>query len=607
VSLIAELRRRNVFRVALAYLAGAWLLIQVADTAFPAYGLPDSALPLLITVLVIGVVPVAALSWAYEWTSAGITREADGERAGTIPRRGHRSLDRIIMVVLALGLTYFAVDKFVISKSRVESIAESAREQGRVEALTGSVSGLSIAVLPFANLSSDPAQAFFADGISEELLNLLARIPQLRVTSRSSAFEFRGQSVNIREVAEKLNVAHVLEGSVRRAGDTVRITVNLVDARSDTNLWNQSYERQLTNIFAIQEDIAQHVVQSVQPALLGAVPAPEPVDAQAYALNLQAQQIYRQQLFDQFDRAEALLLEALQIEPDYVEAMVNLMILHTFGPPREGEKPEDRERQIELLRNRAVAVDPDDPNLLNLLAWMTDDMEERIQFYYRVLQQHPADTDSISGLANVALGLGRFELAIAAYNHGLQRDPLDVWAHWNIAQAYAGAGRVDEALAEFAIGNNLSSDAWGGYWKAGLVRLVNDDPAGALIEFEQEPNENYQLHGMTLALHDLGRAEESSAALGALWAIEGDGSMWPHGFARLYAWLGRNDEAFRFLELTAATQPAGLEGAAFNPLYRKLHDDPRWLPFLRRNGLAPEQLAQIELEIPIPETVAGRL
>jgi hypothetical protein len=215
MSLFAELRRRNVFRVGAAYLVGAWLVIQVVETIFPAFGFGDAAVRIGVTVLAIGLVPVLVFAWAFEITPEGLKLEKDVDRSRSITAQTGKKLDRLIMVALALALGFFAFDKFVLSGSREASIAESARQEGRAEALLESYGDKSIVVLPFADMSPGKDQGYLSDGIAEELLNLLARVPDLRVISRTSAFAFKNKDLEVSDIAERLHVAHALEGSIR--------------------------------------------------------------------------------------------------------------------------------------------------------------------------------------------------------------------------------------------------------------------------------------------------------------------------------------------------------------------------------------------------------
>jgi TolB-like protein len=249
MSLYAELKRRNVFRVTFAYLAAAWLLTEVAGTLFPGFGIPDWAFRFVVIVLAIGFVPTLIFSWAYEITPEGLKREKDVVRDESITHLTAKRLDGITIGIIVVALAFILADRFWLSPRLAE-------QSGAPEAVVADPGQLvapvpaesqyppnSIAVLPFVNMSDDPANEYFSDGISEELLNLLAKIPELRVSSRSSAFYFKGEKVDIPTVAEKLNVAHILEGSVRKAGNQVRITAQLIETRSDTHLWSETYDR----------------------------------------------------------------------------------------------------------------------------------------------------------------------------------------------------------------------------------------------------------------------------------------------------------------------------------------------------------------------------
>ncbi len=604
MNLFEELKRRNVLRVAVAYVAATWLLIQVLETLFPIFGLSETSLRIVVIVLAVSFVPALVFTWAFELTPQGLKPDSEVAPDALSQPQTHKLLDRVIMITLALAVGYFAFDKFVLSESRETSIAETARQEGRTEALVESYGDQSIAVLPFVNMSSDPEQAFFSDGIAEEMLNLLAKIPQLRVISRSSSFAFRGDDINIPEVAEKLNVAHILEGSVRRAGNQVRIAVQLIEARSDTHLWSETYDRPLDDIFAIQDDVAAQVVEQLRLTLLGKSPRAARANVLAYPLYLQARQIVKLQLADEYPKAEALLKQALDFDPTYVDALTELMSLYSYQQ-YENESGADRlDKLIEQTRVRVLTLDPDNPRLKIFMAWgkMFDDNDlvAAARLFQDANTVDPSNLDALLGSATLASRIGQSDLAIHIFEYLTERDPLNLWVHWNLGRTYLQAGRIEDALRRQAIAISLNPDAKSGRWKSGLVKLVVGDPAGALADFELEPHVPYRLHGMALALHDLGRAEESAGVLRDLHGIHAD-EFWPHGYARAYAWLGNNDEAFRYLQLTAEIFPQMLQDTAVNPLYRKLHGDPRWLPFLREIGRAPEQLAAIEIAITMPE------
>jgi TolB-like protein len=240
LSLFNELKRRNVFKVTIAYVVMAWLVMQVADVILNNVEAPGWVFHVILLLLGIGLLFAIFFAWAYELTPEGIKKEKDVDRTQSITKKTGRKLDFTIIGVMALAITYFTYDKFVLSASRdaalVEATTQTVSEQVASEEVSAE-SDNSIAVLPFINMSSDEEQEYFSDGLSEELLNLLAKIPELRVTSRSSAFAFKGEKIDIQEVAKKLNVAHILEGSVRKAGNQVRITAQLIETSSDTHLW----------------------------------------------------------------------------------------------------------------------------------------------------------------------------------------------------------------------------------------------------------------------------------------------------------------------------------------------------------------------------------
>jgi TolB-like protein/Tfp pilus assembly protein PilF len=604
MSFFAELKRRNVLRVAAVYIVAAWLVIQVVETIFPIYGLSNAAIRLVITLLSIGFVPIVVVAWVFELTPEGLKLDKDVDRSQSISAKTGKTLDRAIMVVLALALGYFAFDKFVLSESREATIAETARREGRTEALVESYGDKSIAVLPFVNMSSDPEQEYFADGISEEMLNLLARIPQLRVISRSSAFSFKGKDVDVPTIAEQLQVAHILEGSVRKSGNNIRITAQLVEARSDTHLWSATYDRSLEDIFAIQDEVAAQVVVQLRLTLLDGPPTATPVDPVAYALYLQAHQIVSLQRADELAKAERLLKQALDIDPDYVDALLELG--HVYSTQRRMIAPERRQELTALMEDlgaRVMALDPDNPTLRSVMAWelMTagNDLNGATKMFEEAIDVDPSNSMALLGSAVAAGSLGRTDLAIEISEYLVARDPLEFWGHLNLAGYYFNAGRVDDALGRFEIAIGLNANAGAVRWKTGLARLMSGDPSGALVDFELEQGPAYQLHGFALAFHDLGREEESAAAFREL--VDREAEIWPHGLARAYAWVGNADEAFRYLELTAEQGAGQLGGAGTNPLFRNLHDDPRWLPFLQSVGQAPEQLAAIEFDVRPPE------
>jgi len=600
MSFFEELKRRNVVRVAAAYLALAWLVVQIVETLFPMFGISDAAARVVVIVLGIGFVPALVLSWVFELTPEGLKRDAEVDHDSSAARKASRNLDRIFMVLLALGIVYFAVDKFVIDpardKAQLEVATEAARQEGRAEATIGTFGDKSIAVLPFVNMSSDPEQEYFADGISEELLNLLAKIPELRVISRSSAFSFKGKDFDIPTVGRQLNVAHVLEGSVRKAGNKIRITAQLIEAQTDRHLWSETYDRTLDDIFAIQDEVAAHVVGELKLSLLGDVPKTQPVDPRAYSLMLKARVIVNLYETDRFPEALDLLEQALAIEPDYVDALLLLITVNDPYSSMEGD---------EEIIARILALDPDNAILKSRLAAENElfrlfNKLKAAELVQEAVQSAPTNPVVLFNAARTAAGIGRPELSVQISEYIVDRDPLFFWAHLNLAGYYLHAQRIAEALDHYRAAIAINSSDGAVQWKYGLALLVAGQPEAALAAFEkQDPYMPYGLHGSALAQHDLGQLDESAALLAEL--VEKEAAVWPFGLARAFAWTGDADEAFRYLQRTAEETPGFLGGIGTHPLFLKLYDDPRWLPFIESVGEAPGQLAEIPFTIELPQ------
>jgi TolB-like protein/Tfp pilus assembly protein PilF len=608
MSLYNELKRRNVFRVAIAYLAGAWLLIEVAGTLFPAFGVPDWAVRFVVIVLALGILPALIISWAYELTPEGLKREKDVIRDTSITHVTAKRLDGITIGLIIVALTFILADRFWLSPRFAEqSIAPveavTGHEQtSEPESIEPQYPPNSIAVLPFVNMSDDAANEYFSDGISEELLNLLAKIPELRVTSRSSAFAFKGEKINIPVLAEKLNVTHVLEGSVRKAGNQVRITAQLIEARSDTHLWSETYDRQLDDIFAIQDEIAATVVEQLKITLLGAAPKAKETDPAAYALYLQGRHLRQQRTAEGYEQALAMLQQALAIDPDYAEAWSELGYVYTFQvnmglrPIKEG---------YELAReaaNKALAIDPDyalaHARLGMIVSENENDLTTAARHIEHALQLEPVNTSIIRAAANLLAWLGRLDEALALSEFVVSRDPVNPDGHFNLGWLHTHAGRWDEAITSLRTAMTLSPGLSMAQYFIGTALLHKGEPQAALEAMQLEDSAWGRI-GLPMAYHALGKKDESDAALTAL--IEQDEQSMAYNIAYVLAYLGETDRAFEWLDKAVMYKDAGLSEISIERLFTNIHGDPRWLPFLESVGKSPEQLAAIEFEVKLPE------
>jgi TolB-like protein/Tfp pilus assembly protein PilF len=600
---LGELRRRNVLRVAGLYLVAAWLVVQVSSTLLPLFNAPAWLSRSIVILLAIGLLPALIFAWIFELTPEGLRREYQVERAGSIAPHTGKKLDQVIMVVLALALGYFAFDKFALGPQRAAEQASAARQEGRSEALVESYGDKSIAVLPFVDMSPNKDQQYFSDGVSEELLNLLAKISQLRVISRSSAFSFKGQNLEIPEIARRLNVAHILEGSVRMAGNEVRITAQLIDARSDTYLWSETYDRPLDNIFAVQDEIAAKVVEQLKLELLGAAPKMKVIDPKAYALFLQARQLGRQGTAEGYERSIALYKQALAIDPNDAAAWdglaSNYLNQAAFGlrPIEEG---------VGLAReavSKAIAIDPAFAPAHATQSWISmtydGDLAAAARHFEHALALEPANPDIISKAAHLAQSLGRLDTAIALGEFVTTHDPVNPVGHNILAVAYIHAGRQDEAIASYRTALSLSPDNGFAQYGVGVAQLLKGDSAAALATMQKVSSEIWRLIGLPMTWHALGNKAESDLALAEL--IEKHEKDAAYNIAYVLAFCGDIDHAFEWLDKAVAHHDPGLSDVAIDPLFENVHYDPRWLAFLRKIGRAPEQLAAIKFDVKLPQ------
>jgi len=610
MSLFDQLKRRNVLRVAIFYLAGSWLLIQVLETLFPIFRLDETSIQIVVIILGIGFIPALILSWVFELTPEGLKRDKDVDRSAPATIESGKGLDRIVIVVLVLALGYFAVDKFILDPARDAEVVETATERARTEALYESFGDKSIVVLPFVNMSADPDQDYFADGISEELLNLLARIQELRVISRTSAFSFKGKGVDIATIAEALNVDHVLEGSIRKSGNKVRITAQLIDARTDSHIWSETYDRTLDDIFVIQDEIAAAVVDGLRVELLGEVPKTKKVNPQAFALYLKARRIldyFGHDNENYVSEAENLIHQALELEPGYINALSELVRVYYRGGGSNKVSPEEGLRLARELVAKIAAIDPDDGTVDGWLSWFAFyedyDFVTGARHLQRSLMANPTDVEYLRDATPILMTLGYLDEAVAGVEYVVANDPLCTRCQYYLARAYRLAGRFDDAEAAIRAALILVYPCYYPLHRdLGRVLMFKGDPEAALEEFRINDN----AEGVVVALHDLGRQKEFETAFSELREI--DAIEDPARVAYVYAWIGDVDAAFEYLDKAFFNDRSSLSRMVRYPTFRSLHDDPRWQALLHKLGMSDEQLAEIEFKLPplLAETLENR-
>jgi TolB-like protein len=603
VSILSELKRRNVFRVAIAYVVASWVLLQVADLFMGYVEAPHWVMHVLMFFTALGFVVAMIVAWVYELTPEGIKREKDIRRGESVTVQTGRKLDRVIIAFLAVAVVVLLYRQSAPELGNEPELAAPTPPHESQQATKLEPVEKSIAVLPFVNMSDDPGNEYFSDGISEELLSLLAKIPELRVISRSSAFAFKGEKIKAPEVAQKLNVDHVLEGSVRKAGSRVRITAQLIEAHTDTHLWSETYDRTLDDIFAIQDEIAVAVVDALKVTLLGEAPKTREVDPEAYTLYLQAKHLYSQGTDDNLMQSTAMLQKVLALAPDYAPAWCALGRNHM---ERVRTLLISRDEGLALVRealNQALRIDPNyaeaHANLGNWAIHYESDLETAAHHLQKALSLEPANDEVLRRAASLAWALGRFDQGHVIDKYLVANDPLNSMHLNNLAFGHLYLGQPEETIAAAKTALILSPEREFGHLLLTRALLLQGNYQAALEAIQKEPKEYYRLFGLVLVYHAQGLKAESDSALAEY--IEKYGQVRPIHLAGSIAYRGEADRAFEWLERAAAMDISEATYNLHDPMFANLHDDPRWLPFLEDVGMAPSQLAAIEFNVTLPE------
>ena len=484
-NLFAELKRRNVVRVAIAYVVFAWVVMQVIDVVVEPLRLPDWTATLVLVILLIGLPLTLFLSWAYEITPEGVKKTHEVDQDASITPSTGRKLDRMIIGVMAVAIALLVYDRTRGPQTVIDP-----------QAAASGISATSIAVLPFADLSPGKDQDYFSDGISEELLNVLAQIPELRVAARTSSFQFKGQNLNVADVARQLNVAHILEGSVRRSDTQLRITAQLIDAETGFHIWSSTYDRELEDIFAIQDEISRAIVEALVEKLGIRAPvssAPKQVvDTEAYEQYLLAKQLMAQRTTAGYEGALPLLKRAVEIAPTYAAAHAALantyqnLSINNYGTLPLAESTALAERHA----NRALTLDPKEARAFFAKAVISNrqgKVLEALALFDRSLAINPNQSD-VQQARSILLfdQLNRFDEGIDANAAALAVDPLDHSARQDLIISLAWAGRSEEAEDHLRRLERMDPYRYAGT-SAFLARYRGDDIEDAKIAILNRP------------------------------------------------------------------------------------------------------------------------
>lgn len=494
MSFFEELKRRNVFRVGIAYAVAAWLLLQLADVLSELLDLPAEVGPLVVTVVLIGFPVVLLAAWAFELTPEGIKRESEVDRKASITQKTGRKLDRVITVTLAIAVAYLLVDKLVLRDSDAPTASSDTTTQSTSDDAAEALNDASVAVLPFRNMSGDPENEYFSDGLTDTLLHMLAQLPDLRVAARTSSFAFKDQDPTIDEVAATLNVAHILEGSVQRAGGQVRVTAQLIRADDGFHMWSQNYTRPLEDIFAIQDEIATDVAGALGASLGVAGEAviqgleTESLDAYDHYLHGLEQQAIAS--YPSLDAAEDSFKQALVLDATFTDARMAL-VRNYFKMRLTGMLTnEELQQAARPLLDQVLREDPDN-RLAPLFDYMLttrfadrdvlsfDQLRQDLEHIRGLLERAPTESFMRAEIAaGFAAALDDYDAALEILDTGLLIDPLEPLLYLEQGRIYVEMENYDEAERAYLRGIELRPEMPTGYGlMSGLKQRTGDYPA----------------------------------------------------------------------------------------------------------------------------------
>jgi TolB-like protein/Tfp pilus assembly protein PilF len=538
-----ELKRRNVYKVAIAYAVIAWLLIQAASILFPTFEAPGWVMKAFVTMIAAGLPIALIIAWAFEITPEGIKRAEEVAPDELIPQWSRRKFAALIVsvAVIAGGLLIFQ-----LWRSHTPSAA-------------GNLPQKSIAVLPFENLSPDPENAYFADGIQEEILTRLAKIADLKVISRTSTQQYESKPGNLSEIARQLGVANILEGSVRKAGDSVRVSVNLIQAASDSHLWAETYDRKLTDIFAVESEIATKVAGELRAKLTrpeeNALSVRPTENAEAYQLYLWGRYFWNKRTAADLKKAISYFNQAIEKDPNYALAYAGLaeayVLLSGYG-----ERPKDTFPQAKAAAIKALELDSTlgEAHAALGLAFFAYDLNfaEVSREFRRAIELNPNYATAHQWYAESGLlPFGKFDEAIAEVKRALELDPLSIIINADVGTVLGGARRYDEAITQLRKTVEMDPNFYYARWAlgAGLEMKGLNEEAAAQYKKAIELNDDPLPRALLGHLYaQTGRKDEAREILRELRELSQLRYISPFNLALVHIGLDEKDAAIDLLE-----------------------------------------------------------
>lgn len=589
MSLWAELKRRNVVKVGIAYLTLAWIVIEATSMAVPALSLSPALNGIVFYLGLIGFPFAIFFAWAFELTPDGIIRAESVDPEKSVTQSTGKKLEHIIVGLLAIAVLFLVWENYI--RSPEEQIIEP-------ELVALVEEPPSVAVLPFVNMSSDQEQEYFSDGISEEILNVLAKIPGLHVTSRSSAFAFKGKDLDLKDVAKQLGVNHILEGSVRKAGDQVRITAQLIEANTDRHIWSETYDRELVDIFAIQDEISDAIVIVLKEKLMGkeeATPSENFVTSTtnpaAYTAYLQAFQLWRNSnnTADMFN-AKEMVEQSISLDENYAPArslhaaIYNVLTTMAYIPLEEG---------VPLARaeiERSIELDPNYARIYLVRAAF----KEAFDFDFvgsradleKALSLNPNDAGTYRRLSRNSSTTGNFDQAIEEAKKAVALDPLNMNSLISESRVYTFIGDSEKALETVNIALSVNPDNQSLLLYHGYININLGHYEDALADAALSEDEAYRPQLRAMAYYGLGNQAASDENLAEIIQEASDDSAFQ--IAEIYGYRGDIENCLKWLDISYDQLDPGLQGLLVSQFLKSVHSEPRYLTLLEKMGLSPQ-------------------
>jgi len=541
----SELKRRNVYKVAVAYAIVGWLLVQIATQVFPFLEIPNWVVRLVIAIVVIGFPITLVIAWAFEATPQGVQRTEVADRMPAAPGQKKHAWIYVVVIGAALSVGLFFLGRYTASRKQTESAELPAK---------------SIAVLPFENLSEEKGNAYFAEGVQDEILTHLAKIADLKVISRTSTQRFKSSPDNLPQIAKQLGVANILEGTVQKAADQVRVNVQLINAASDAHLWAESFDRKLTDIFAVESDIAKTIADTLQAKLTGSekisIAKTPTVNPEAYELYLKGRFFWNKRTGPDLRKAIGYFDQAISKDPSYALAYAGLADSYLLLPAFGAASPQDSIPQAKAAAKHALELDDTlaeaHASSGRILSGYDFAFEQSIKEFERAIQLNPNYATAHHWISSGPLtALARFDRAIAEGRRAVELDPLSLVNNVDLGWVYFAARRYDEAIAQMRKTIEIDSRFYLAHYYLGEAFQLKGQLADAIAEYRKAvelDDDPFALALLGQAYARAGQRDEAQKILTRLTEEAKSRYVSAYAVALMFIGLGDKEQAMDALE-----------------------------------------------------------